>query len=151
MPLPMPRSWGALAVEGSGSGRRELLSDHLESRECARAERGHDRDVGGVAPARHQDATDAPLVVTGIERVPAATDIGFEPAAEIHRRILGWHADVPQIAGAVARRNIHAAAQRDRKVGKVAAHAASLGMGVPCCFGRARVLVTERDAIVDLV
>ena len=66
--------------------RRDLLGDHLEARERARAERGHDRDVGGIAPARHQDAADARRVVAGVERVPAAAEIDFEPGAEIHRR-----------------------------------------------------------------
>jgi hypothetical protein len=74
------------------SGR--LYGDHFEARECAWAERGHDRDVGGIAPACHQDAADARLIVAGIERVPAAAEIDFEPGAEIHRRIVGRHADV---------------------------------------------------------
>jgi hypothetical protein len=42
---------------------------NLEARERARAERGRDRDVGGVATACHQDAADARLVVAGVERV----------------------------------------------------------------------------------
>ena len=122
-----------------GRGRRDLVGDHLEARERARAERGHDRDVGGVASACHQDAADARLVVAGIERVPAAAEIDFEPSAEIHRRRVERHADVAEIAGAVARRNVHAAAQRDREVGEVPAHAALLGIGIPRRLGRARV------------
>jgi hypothetical protein len=39
------------------------VGDHLEARERARAERGHDRNVGGVAPACHQNSTGAQLVV----------------------------------------------------------------------------------------
>jgi hypothetical protein len=35
------------------SGRLDFIGDHLEPRERTRAERGHDRDVGGVASARH--------------------------------------------------------------------------------------------------
>ena len=68
-----------------GSGRSDLVGDHLEARERARAERGHNRDVGGIAPACHQDAADTRLVVAGIERVPAAAEIGFEPGTEVHR------------------------------------------------------------------
>jgi hypothetical protein len=56
--------------------------------------RSHDRDVGGVAPARHQNASDARHVVAGVERVPAPAEIGLKPRAEIHWRIVGWHADV---------------------------------------------------------
>src|SRR5450755_4658714 len=94
------------------SGRRDLQGDHFKARECAWAERGHDRDVGGIATACHQDAADPRLVVAGIERVPAAAEVDFEPGAEIHRRIVWRHADVAEISGAVARRNVHAAAQR---------------------------------------
>ena len=54
------------------TSRRDLLGDHLEARERARAERGLDRNVGGVVPPCDQNATDARLVVTGIESVPAA-------------------------------------------------------------------------------
>ena len=39
------------------------VGDHLEARERARAERGHDRNVGGVAPAGHQNSAGAQLVV----------------------------------------------------------------------------------------
>src|SRR5208282_341219 len=58
---------------------------------------------------------------------------------------------VAEIAGAIARRNIHTAAERDREMGEVAAHAAALGMRVPGGFGRAGVLVAEFDAVVDVV
>jgi hypothetical protein len=54
-----------------GGGRRDLVGDHLEARERARAERGHDRDVGGIAPACHKDATDARHVVPWVEGIPA--------------------------------------------------------------------------------
>jgi len=83
--------------------------------------------------------------------VYSGAEISLEPAAEIHRSVVHGHADVSEIAGAVTRRYVHAAAQRDGEVGKIAAHAASFGMGVPRCLARARVLVTEREAIVDIV
>src|SRR5271168_428692 len=92
---------------------RNFFGEDLEAGEGARAERGHDRDVGSVAPACHQDAADARLIVTGIECVPAASEIGLEPCAEIHGRRIASHPDVTQIAGAVARRNIHATAEGD--------------------------------------
>ena len=38
------------------------------------------------------------------------------------------HADIAQIAGAIARRDIHAAAERDRQMGEVAADAFALGI-----------------------
>ena len=47
----------------------------------------------------------------------------FEPGGEIHRRIDRRDADIAEIARAVARRDVHAAAQRDGQVRVVAAHA----------------------------
>src|SRR6266540_3260541 len=88
-----------------GSSRRNLLGDHLEARQRARTKRGQDRSVGGITPACHQDTTDARVIMAGIEGVPAAAEIDFEPRAEIHRRRVRWHADVAEIAGAVARRD----------------------------------------------
>jgi hypothetical protein len=64
-----------------GSGRGDLIGDHLEACECARAEWGHDRGVGGVAPTCHQDAADTRLVVASIKHVPAAAKIGYRLSA----------------------------------------------------------------------
>src|SRR6202044_3938762 len=105
-----------------------LVGDHLESRECARAERSYDCDVGGVAPSCHQDPSDARVVVARIEGVPTIPKIDFEPGAEVHWRVVGGHADIAEIAGAVARWHVHAAAQRDREVGEVPAYAPLLGV-----------------------
>jgi hypothetical protein len=46
---------------------------------------------------------------------PLATKISLEPTGKIHRRIHRRYADVAEIARAVARRYIHAAAERDRQ------------------------------------
>jgi hypothetical protein len=40
---------------------------------------------------------------SALERVPAAAEIGFKPRAKIHWRIVGSHADIAEIAGAVTR------------------------------------------------
>jgi hypothetical protein len=131
--------------------RRHLLGEDLEAGELARAERGYDRDVGGIASARHQDAADARLVMTRIERVPTAAEIDLKPSAEIHRRRIGRYTDVAEIARAIARRNVQATAERDRKVGEIPTHPAPLGKCVPRGLGRTRMLITERNAIMDIV
>jgi len=118
---------------------------HSEALEHIRTEGGAERHVGGVAPARHDDTSGAGHVVAGIERIPAAAEIDLEPGAEIHRLGLGGNADVAEIPGAITRRDVHAAAQRDRQVGKVAAHAATLDHDVGGGPGRAGVLVAEGD------
>src|SRR5206468_3776184 len=69
-----------------------------------------------------QHAADSRHVVARVECVPAPAKIGLEPAGEIHWAIGRWHADVPEIAGAIARRNVHAAAERDGEMRVVATH-----------------------------
>ena len=51
-------------------------------------------------------------VVPGVECVTAAAEINLEPRAEVHGRVLWRNADVTEIAGAIAGRNVHAAAER---------------------------------------
>src|SRR3954451_1925229 len=65
------------------------------------------------AASRPRAMADAGNVVAGIERIPAAAEIDLEPGAEIHRIRLRRNADVAQITGAIARRDVHAATQRD--------------------------------------
>ncbi len=101
--------------------------------------------TSGVAPASHHDATDTGNVVPSIERVPAAAKIDLKPSAEIHRLGLGRDADVAEIPGAIARRNVHATAQRDRQMGKVAAYAATLEQDLGGGPGGTSVLVAEVD------
>src|SRR5207253_6289664 len=95
-----------------------------------------------------QDAAETRHIVSRIEDVPAPTEIGLEPRCEIARTVGRLGAHVAEIAGAVARRNVHAAAQSDRQVRVVAAHAALFGKGVERGLAWARVLVAEFDAIV---
>src|SRR5262249_17764630 len=96
-------------------------------------------------------AADARHVVAGVEGEPAAAEIDLEPGAEIHRIGLRWHADVAEIAGAVARRDVHAAAERDREVRKVAADAAPLDHHLGRGLGGARVLIAETHVRMDEV
>src|SRR5258705_9988394 len=80
---------------------------------------------------------------------PRPAKIRLEPAGEIHRVIRGWHADVAEIAGAIARRNVHAATERDGEVRVVATHALAFIERLPGGFGRARMLVAESDVAMD--
>ena len=88
------------------------------------------------------------MIVAGIERVPLAGQIDLEPAGEIHRRGIGRNADIAHIAGAVARRDAHAAAERQRQMREVAAHAGALLVDVMRRFHVMRVLVAEGDVVV---
>ena len=86
---------------------------HGELCEPAPAEAGGQRYVYSISSARHQDATDTRNIVAGIERAPSAAEISLEPRAEIHWVGHRGDADIAEVTGAVAGRNVHAAAQSD--------------------------------------
>src|ERR1700733_12866113 len=111
------------------SDRLNFFGPYLEACQRIRPERIADRDVGGVAAAGNQHAADPRLIVPGVERMPLAIEVGLEPSGEIHRLRIGRHADIAEIAGAVTGWNVHAAAQSDRQVGKVAADTGAFLIG----------------------
>src|SRR5450432_1805861 len=90
-----------------------LFGDDLEPRQWRGPEGRRDCDIGGVAAARHDDASDARMIVPGVQGKPPPAEIDLEPGAEIHRRGIDRHADIAEITGAIARGNVHAAAERD--------------------------------------
>lgn len=105
----------------SSSG--ELLCSDLEPFHDCRPESSRQVDVCGITSCRHQYASDAGRVVTGIDRTPAAAEIDFAPGAEIHRVGVFGHADITEITGAIAGRDTHAAAEGDGKMREIAADA----------------------------
>ena len=123
----------------------------LEAFERVRAEGAGQRDIAGVAAARDQHATDARRVVACVEGVPAVAEIGLEPGREVHRPVGRLGADVAEVAGAIARRDVHAAAQRNRQVRIVTAHAAALVVGLQCGARGSRMRVAELDVLVHEV
>src|ERR1700741_5431748 len=104
-------------------GLYKFVSPNLEADERVGSESLGNGNVGGIAALRDQHATDSRNVVARIESVPAAADIGLEPASKISGGIRRRHADIPEVAGAIARGNVHAAAERDGKMRVVAANA----------------------------
>jgi hypothetical protein len=151
---PGARATGAPAggePGGSGRGGADLVRPDPEALQGVGAERGADGHVRRVAPAGDEDAADARRVVARVEGVPAAAQVGVEPAREVHRAVGGRHADVAQVTGAVARRDVQGAAERDRQVGVVPAHAGALVVGLPRRLGGPGVLVAEGDVLVDEV
>ena len=69
-------------------------------------------------------------------KVPLPVEIGFEPAREIHRAVRWCHADITKVAGAIARRDVHAATEGDRQVREVATYSGAVVVGVPRGLGR---------------
>src|SRR5438552_3047562 len=96
-----------------------------------------DRHVSRIAPLSDQHATYPRHVVPRVEGVPPPAKIGLKPAGEIHWAVRRWHADVPEVAGAIAGRNVHAAAERDGEVRVIATHTLAFVEGLPGRHGRA--------------
>src|SRR5208337_1815294 len=98
------------------AGLADLVRPDLETDQRIRPEGVSDRHVGCVAALTDQHAADSRDVVARIKGVPPPAKIGLEPAREIHRAIRRRHADVAKVPGAIACRNVHAAAECDGKV-----------------------------------
>src|SRR5271166_4527215 len=109
------------------------------------------RDVSSVTSLSNQYTSNPWDVVTRIECVPTPANVGFEPSSEIPWGIWGRHAYVPQIAGAVSCRNVHAAAESNGQMRVVATNALALVEHVPGRLGCARVLVAKLNVIVDKI
>src|SRR5258706_15378415 len=98
----------------------DLISPDFKADQGVWPEGLGDWNVCGIAALGDQDAADPRNVVARIEGVPAAADKGFEPAGEIPRGVGRRHADVAEIARAIPRWNVQAAAEREGQ-GRVAA------------------------------
>src|SRR5713226_4095669 len=129
----------------------ELISPYFEADQGVWPEGLGNWNVCGIAALGDQDTADARNVVARIEGIPAAADIGFEPGGKIPCGIGRRHAYVTEIAGAISRWNVHAAAERDCKVRVIAADALALVENFPRRHGRACVLVTEGDVAMNEV
>ena len=87
------------------------------------------RHVRRVAAGGDQDAADARRVVARVEDMPPAAEIDLHPGGEIHARPRFGLADLADVAGAVARRDVERPAEGDGEMGEVAADAALLAIG----------------------
>jgi hypothetical protein len=65
------------------------------------------------------------------------------------QHVVGRHSNVGQVAYAVARRSVHAAAHLWQRRGRSLGKGCVARYGHPRLFGLARALVTERDAVAD--
>src|ERR1035441_3322517 len=93
----------------------------------------------------------APHIVARVERVPAAADPGLEPRGEIAHAERRWRSDIAQVAGAVSRWNIHAAAEGDGEMREVAADAGPFVESFRGTAGGAGVLVVEGDMVMNVI
>src|SRR5438132_1042530 len=85
--------------------------------------------------------------VAGASLLAALADL----SRQIDRLGDGRHPDVAQVAGAVARRDVHASAEGNGQMCIVAADAGPVVKGLQRCPRHARVLIAEGDMSMDIV
>ena len=133
----------AVVITSAGALGHDLVGRNLKARQRIWPEGGDDRHIRGVPTASHEHPSDAWRIKAGIENVPLAAEVGLKPARKVHRRIHCRYTDIPKIASAVARRDIHAPAKRDCQMGEVSADTIALLIRLPGSLGRTRMLVAE--------
>src|ERR1700674_439837 len=126
---------------------RHFVADDEEFLQNSAAEVGRERYIGSVPADGHDDAADAGNVMPGIEGIPTAAKIDFEPAAEIHGEH-ERHTDVAHVTGDVARGNVHATAKGEGKMAEIAADAAWIIVNIERRFGGVGEVVTKSDVVV---
>jgi histidinol-phosphate/aromatic aminotransferase/cobyric acid decarboxylase-like protein len=129
----------------------DFLGHYFEFLELVLAEGHRDRDITGIPASTNNDSSNPALIVSGIKRIPAFAEKDLEPGAEIHR-IRKWrNADVPQIAGDVACRDVETTTKRDGQVSKIATDSDSLPEGFQCGSVRSSLQIIEFQVLVNKV
>src|SRR5882672_1785785 len=127
----------------SASRQAYLIGPDPEADERIGPERRAYRDVDRIAASCHQHSPDPRHVVPWVEEIPASSEIRFEPSGEVPRAVGRRCAHVAEIAGAVSRRNVHAAAKGNSKMCVIAAYPAPLVERFPGCPCGAGMFITE--------
>jgi len=128
-----------------------LISPDPKALQCVGSKRRRNGDIAGITASRHQDATPAGYIVARVEGVPAAADPCLEPGSEVANVVRRGHSEIAQVAGAVSRRDIQAAAEGDSKMHVVAADPGSCVIGLHCAAGCTGVLVVEGNVIMNII
>jgi hypothetical protein len=110
-----------------------------------------ERHVRGVAALRYEDTTDSRGVVAWVKGIPTVAQINFNPCGKIHGHVGRGKADVSDVTGAIARRDVQATAEGDCKMRVVAANAAAFLVCFERRSGGAGVLIAEDYVIVHEV
>lgn len=96
---------------GDGEARAlHLLRRYAEGAKPMQAKGIHKRYIRRIPPARNQHMADTRHIMACIEGPLSLSQKNLEPRAEITGIAIRLHPDIRQIAGAIARGNVHAAA-----------------------------------------
>ena len=110
-----------------------------------------ERHVRGIAALRNEDAPDSGGVVARVKGVPTVAQINFNPCGKIHGRVGRREADVSDVTGAIARRDVQATTESDGEMREVAANAASFLVCLERRSSGAGVLIAKYYVIVHKV
>lgn len=122
-----------------------LLGHHLKAGKIGDSKSSRHCDVRSVTTTAHDNAADAGVVMTSVYCVPPTVEKHFGPAAEIHGIDIDRNPDVAEVAGAVARWNVHAPAERNGEMREVAAYTNAFVHGIGGAAGGACIRITESD------
>ena len=89
--------------------------------------------------------------MTCVKSVPPLAKKRLEPSVEVHWRRVRRHSDVSKVARSIPGGNVHAAAQGNRQVGKIATYTNSFMKRIECGPIIPRVAVSKVDVIVDKI
>src|SRR5271168_3829326 len=109
------------------------------------------RHVRRVAALRNEDTADPGGIVARVKGVPTVAQINFNPRGKIHGRVGRREADLSDVTGAIARRDVQATAEGDCKMRVVAANTAAFLVCFERRSGGAGVLIAEHYVIVHEV
>ena len=112
------------------------------------SEGGCDRAVSGVAAGGHQNSSDAPNVVPGVEGPPPISQVNLKPGAEVHGAGGNDYSDIAEVSGCVAGWNVQGTAKCDREMLKVSADPDTLGIDTQCGANGTGKLISEGDFLV---
>ena len=127
-----------------------FVGPHPEGFKDMRPERVYERNICRV-PAPCDDNPPNPRhVVARIERLPLPVEEHFDPGAEVHG-VDDGHANVAEVAVDVARRDVKAAAQRQRQMRIVAADANTFLKGLVGGSRRACLQIVEANVVVHKI
>ena len=113
----------------------KFASFNLEVAQAYRAKRGYQWDVWHVSASADDNAPRARFVHAGVERPPTSVEKGFEPRAEIHKRLICGNPNIGKVPENVPGWDVECPAVAHCDVIEVAANDPPLCPG----FGRARL------------